>query len=1058
MSVSVVDDVSKYKRCSKKLYNVWFCMPPLGSVVINKLERPDVVKALNNKVFLLPDEVNQLKNNANMYNYVLSNSYVVTLANRFVISGTYGELWTISAKALGGTYRFADRSAISLNKLLSKCENKEDIHSQDDFFNKGIIDWHLLETKPSCTNYMAQFIPKSEKFQLQTVNGVVTVNDSKINIHGKGDFVVCPILPNNQPDLSRRYVVFGDIFTNTYNNQGWTEHLDTSHICTNLDRPNCVKLTCKIENEMTIFFLNFLKNVGIPYLFENVLQKYTHPKYSLTRGSISDMLTQDEYIEQIKNNTISDGSTLLDFHLLEVTNDDINDSIRHYIFITSSSVWIVLSEDCYSLKFSSKEELKEFWSKYRIYFWFLLGFKNNNVPNLFEHKSNFDARKIEQGIALYCGGSFKLNGILAGEGDDWDLTTVYKNTFRLAIESLDYGMDNSRVTHDLPVIRSISYLNPKVMEKTDLIPDTSYKSTTYCSNFGLNWGSSTDLILLMNLKGRSAIYARNTYTSKDEHEIIGDRRYSFKKVGKITNFYLVDCWGTDALNYDALYVVDLVPTEDKTYQLHPNFRKITVKNHRVDLDTTVIREEEYATEYERYLTCLSKCLLRCGYNLNKLNNIEIQDDKTLLRVYESLNINISWCFDNGYYTYSYSSRYWTDKENLIKFEDTKIPIKCSDDDLTNYAMAFVNDYTSKLIQLKSDSISFRDVYFQFDILFKWMIVDYGYDILKSPRQEEKSDGNNVVYKLKYTINGNLKDLLNIFINLGYKNGKVIVSYRARGNNRKVNNKLEMSIVELRSSNDNYLESSCQKVLENIIRGIGLTSRNRFNKLVNYANHKNKFYLEDKEKVEKKGEVTYKYVVRYNNENGDINRLFVFKTSDWEYDCMVVPLDSTDELHSFTISGFNSIFEMYDCLSTNLNLTIGNDAKFTEVDKYYKYLTNRGLTSYAENLESIVNAGGSALNVWYLVEASGDFEKYHQDFTLSGDHCDSVIVSRTYKRDNTWVDLCYYVESDKLGIVIHIDEGDIAKQSEGYDYLYDDVNGTSIGYYNFCSDIMSQFGL
>ena len=26
------------------------------------------------------------------------------------------------------------------------------------------------------------------------------------------------------------------------------------------------------------------------------------------------------------------------------------------------------------------------------------------------------------------------------------------------------------------------------------------------------------------------------------------------------------------------------------------------------------------------------------------------------------------------------------------------------------------------------------------------LVDYGYDILKSPRQEEKSDGNDVVYK------------------------------------------------------------------------------------------------------------------------------------------------------------------------------------------------------------------------------------------------------------------------------------------------------------------------
>ena len=119
-----------------------------------------------------------------------------------------------------GTYRFADRTPITLNNLVKKCENKQDITNQNDFFNKGIIDWHLLETKPSQVSYMAQFVPKANKFQLQTAYGVIDVNSDKVKVHGKGDFIVCPMLPNNKPDLAKRYVVFGDIFSRTYNNQG----------------------------------------------------------------------------------------------------------------------------------------------------------------------------------------------------------------------------------------------------------------------------------------------------------------------------------------------------------------------------------------------------------------------------------------------------------------------------------------------------------------------------------------------------------------------------------------------------------------------------------------------------------------------------------------------------------------------------------------------------------------------------------------------------------------------------------------------------------------------
>ena len=41
-----INDVTKYKSCRKKIYEIYVCKPPIGTCVVNKLEQAQVVKQL----------------------------------------------------------------------------------------------------------------------------------------------------------------------------------------------------------------------------------------------------------------------------------------------------------------------------------------------------------------------------------------------------------------------------------------------------------------------------------------------------------------------------------------------------------------------------------------------------------------------------------------------------------------------------------------------------------------------------------------------------------------------------------------------------------------------------------------------------------------------------------------------------------------------------------------------------------------------------------------------------------------------------------------------------
>lgn len=228
------NDPSQYKSCMKKVYDIHVCMPPAGTIVINRLKQGVVKNYFNGKEYFTADDVRKLceiaPERANVLRQMASQGklYITTKEQPFVLAGTRGELWVVSPKSLANTYCFLQNgqpipiNQDSLNKRLNKA---------------GQLDWTVIRSKGDTgTPTMALFAPANMKFQIQTSWGTtLNVNDVGCD-HGKGDFVVCTMLPNRQPNLQDRWVVNGRVFADTYNNNGWQECLAQTGTVNNIIR------------------------------------------------------------------------------------------------------------------------------------------------------------------------------------------------------------------------------------------------------------------------------------------------------------------------------------------------------------------------------------------------------------------------------------------------------------------------------------------------------------------------------------------------------------------------------------------------------------------------------------------------------------------------------------------------------------------------------------------------------------------------------------------------------------------------------------------------------
>lgn len=158
-----------WKRTHKKKYQIFVCMPSLGTKVYNHLE---------------------------------DTHYVTSEKKPFVLSGTAGEQRVIDPAKLFKTYQLPTGEPLNLDYLKTKGHP----------YN---VDWFKIETRSDTIINWALFIPKNQKLAVPTSWGdVLTANRSGVP-HGLGDYLLCSD-GGNMPNLSDMWVVNGEIFPATY--------------------------------------------------------------------------------------------------------------------------------------------------------------------------------------------------------------------------------------------------------------------------------------------------------------------------------------------------------------------------------------------------------------------------------------------------------------------------------------------------------------------------------------------------------------------------------------------------------------------------------------------------------------------------------------------------------------------------------------------------------------------------------------------------------------------------------------------------------------------------
>lgn len=219
------DNIANYKPCRMKLHDLYVCKPPVGTVVIDHLSHPDIVKSVGgNTWFSAEDLAKPNFQQLLVYLQQLAQEKQVSIVSKddVVIAGVRGELKTERIWEVTEHYEMMHNGQFMRvsTDLLSQRSNSD-----------GTFDWLLIRLAPSVVqryNCFACYVPTKVKGIVVSVKTQMPVNVPGVQ-HGKGDFVVAygTLGPGGKmsPSPKNRFVVNGEVFSLTYNNQGWSDCL-----------------------------------------------------------------------------------------------------------------------------------------------------------------------------------------------------------------------------------------------------------------------------------------------------------------------------------------------------------------------------------------------------------------------------------------------------------------------------------------------------------------------------------------------------------------------------------------------------------------------------------------------------------------------------------------------------------------------------------------------------------------------------------------------------------------------------------------------------------------
>lgn len=221
-----------YKDCFPKSYEVYVCMPPEGTVILNKLEQYSVYTKLKRDYFT-PAELESLRSKQPAkFNYIREcvasgKCYATSKSVPFIIAGIIGEFYTIKPDVLAHKYSFMQ------GEFLVPI-NDASLHGR---LRGKYLPWTKISThtdKLSVAITMACFVPVLQRGQIRTSSGTLLDYNAKGVSHGKGDFIVCTKLPTGLPNLADMWVVNGEIFKETYDNRAFQGCFSDVHNATSI--------------------------------------------------------------------------------------------------------------------------------------------------------------------------------------------------------------------------------------------------------------------------------------------------------------------------------------------------------------------------------------------------------------------------------------------------------------------------------------------------------------------------------------------------------------------------------------------------------------------------------------------------------------------------------------------------------------------------------------------------------------------------------------------------------------------------------------------------------
>lgn len=313
-----INSIENYKICRKKKVDYWLCIPPKGTVVIQKFEQYNLlqqlkpcIRGISDSCFIQAKDFLALKqSNAQLYNFILQNCDIVGKSgnNIVVICGTEGELWTT-------TYDYACKhyQAFSYNTVISLAQAVNERAKK--YGNDNVVPW-MRVTSSSSNQYFACFVPVKEKGILMTAQGQVNNYNQLGVVHGKGDFILCESV-GGKPNIANRWVVNGLVFSNTYDNRGWQDYITVSPMSIaepvslwsddldNEDNPVDSLIAWYNERHL-VNFVDFLTK------YKNKLSKNTFSKLKTAKNVVSyleanerGVVDSDNYAEPIEPDELS---------------------------------------------------------------------------------------------------------------------------------------------------------------------------------------------------------------------------------------------------------------------------------------------------------------------------------------------------------------------------------------------------------------------------------------------------------------------------------------------------------------------------------------------------------------------------------------------------------------------------------------------------------------------------------------------------------------------------------------------------------------------------------